>query len=104
MAGPVSPVIDPAELIGKTADDIRRLAKAKGLVPHPSRPDKWMDPVTGKERLRLDPGHIDPLTGLPYNDPKAAVPHHHAYGPDGKTEVVDPSDNNPHFPTEPPHP
>ena len=38
-------------------------------------------------------------TGRPYADPKAAIPHHHAYEPDGKTAVVDPSDGNPHFPT-----
>ena len=35
------------------------------------------DPVTGKERLRLDPGHVDPNTGLPYNLPNARVDHVH---------------------------
>lgn len=66
------------------------------------KPDKWLDPVTGKERLRFDPGHVDMITGLPYNNPKAAVPHHRAYEPDGITRVVDPVDGNPHFPTDPP--
>jgi RHS repeat-associated protein len=96
---PSSPSITPEELAGKSADEIRQLAKDKGLVPHPTKPDKWMDPFTGKERLRIDPGHIDKKTGLPYNDPKARVPHHHGYGPDGKAKIVDPNDGNPHFPT-----
>jgi len=93
--------IGPQDLIGKTAAEIHQLAKDRGLVPHPTKPTKWMDPVTGKERLRIDPGHIDKQTGLPYNDPKAAVPYHHGYGPDGKRKIVDPSDGNPHFPTAP---
>jgi hypothetical protein len=97
----ISPQIHPQELIGKTADEIRQLAIDKGLVPDPNKPDKWLDPITGKERLRLDPGHVDPTTGLPYNDPKAAAPHHHAYGPNGKAKIVDPVDGNPHFPTMP---
>jgi hypothetical protein len=94
-----SPVLTPGDLAGKSAAQIRALAIERALVPHPTKPGKWMDPVTGKERLRIDPGHIDPKTKLPYNDPKAAAPHHHGYGPDGKTKIVDPSDNNPHFPT-----
>jgi hypothetical protein len=100
----VSPTLTAQELLGKTAAEIRQLAKDKGLVPHPTKPDKWLDPVTGKERLRIDPGHIDKQTGLPYNDPKAAAPHHHAYGPDGKTKIVDPADQNPHIPTVQPPP
>jgi RHS repeat-associated protein len=95
----VSPEIRPADLQGKTPDELRQFATDKGLIPHPTKPDKFMDPVTGKERLRLDPGHVDKQTGLPYNDPKAAVPHAHGYGPDGTTKVRDPTDNNPHFPT-----
>jgi RHS repeat-associated protein len=97
----LSPQITAHDLAGKTAEQIRQLAKDRGLVPHPTKPDKWIDPLTGKERLRMDPGHIDKQTGLPYNDPKAAAPHHHGYGPDGKTKVVDPTDGNPHFPTMP---
>lgn len=93
--------INPQDLIGKTAAEIQQLAKDRGLIPHPTKPNKWMDPVTGKERVRIDPGHIDKQTGLPYNDPKAAVPHHHGYGPDGKVKIVDPVDGNPHFPTTP---
>ncbi len=94
-----SPSITADELRGMSAAEVRQLAHDKGLVPHPTRVDKWLDPVTNKERLRLDSGHIDKATGLPYADPKAAIPHHHAYQPDGKTKVVDPSDGNPHFPT-----
>ena len=98
-AANTSPSLTHPELAGKSAAEIRALASEKGLPPHASKPDKWMDPVTGKERLRLDPGHIDKKTGLPYNDPKAAAPHHHGYEPDGKTKIVDPSDQNPHIPT-----
>jgi RHS repeat-associated protein len=95
----VSPSLTHPELVGKSADEIRALASEKGLPAHTSKPDKWLDPLTGKERLRLDPGHMDKKTGLPYNDPKAAAPHHHGYGPDGKTKIVDPIDKNPHIPT-----
>jgi hypothetical protein len=100
-SGKKSPQITAGDLTGKTAAEIRALAKAKGLLPHPTRPDKWMDPVTGKERLRLDPGHVDKKTGLPYRDRKAAVPHDHGYEPDGIIKIVDPADGNPHFPTVP---
>ncbi len=100
MTTPASPNIAPSELQGKTVNEIRALAKAKGLVPHATKPDKWLDPVTGKDAPPPDAGHIDSVTGLPYNDPKAAVPHHHGYEADGKTKIVDPTDGNPHFPTQ----
>lgn len=99
-----SPVIQPAELIGKTRTQIRDLAKLKGLKPvgHPDASDgqtrKWVDPVTGKERLRLDRGHIDPTTGKPYNNPNAAADHVHGYNVNGGA-IVDPVTNDPHFPT-----
>lgn len=100
QGGPAqSPQITPGDLKGKTPEEIRQLGGDLGLVPHPTRPDKWLDPVTGKERLRLDPGHTDKQTGKPYDDPKANVPHSHGYEPDGKTKIVDPDDGNPHFPT-----
>ncbi len=98
-AANTSPLLTHPELAGKTADEIRALASEKGLSPHATKPDKWMDPVTGKERLRIDLGHTDKKTGLPYNDPKAASPHHHGYESDGKTKIIDPSDQNPHIPT-----
>jgi hypothetical protein len=100
--GGESPKITAADLKGKTTTEIRKLATEKGLLPHASKLDKWMDPVTGKERLRIDAGHVDKTTGLPYADPKAAIPHHHGYEPDGITKIVDPSDGNPHFPTQVP--
>jgi hypothetical protein len=100
--GKESPSITAGDLKGKTVAQIRELARAKGLLAHPTKTDKWLDPVTGKERLRMDPGHIDKATGLPYNDPKAAVAHHHGYEADGKTKIVDPDDGNPHFPTQVP--
>jgi len=55
-----SPEITADELKGKTAAEIRALANEKGLVPHPTKLDKWMDPVTGKERLRMDPSDGNP--------------------------------------------
>ncbi|TAG05359.1 MAG: hypothetical protein EAZ43_02400 [Betaproteobacteria bacterium] len=96
-----SPDIQCYDLIGKSTTEIRQLASDKGLVPHATRPDKWMDPATGKRRLRLDKGRIDAETKLPYTDPKAAKPHHHEYESNGKTKIVDPTDGNPHFPTSP---
>lgn len=65
----------------------------------PTKPGKWMDPVTGKERLRIDPGHIDKYTGLPFDNPNAAAPHHHGYDPSGRNPVCDPNTGDKHFPT-----
>jgi RHS repeat-associated protein len=93
-----SPRITAADVQGKTPDQLKAFAREQGLVTHAKNPNKFMDPVTGKERLRLDQGHVDKKTGQPYNDPKAASPHVHAYETNG-SKVVDPSDNNPHFPT-----
>lgn len=100
-----SPTISAAEITGKTKAEIRDLANKKGLIVNPNAqlaadglPRKWKDPVTGKQRLRLDEGHIDKNTGLPYNNPNAAVPHVHAYEPDGVTKVVDSNTGDPHFP------
>lgn len=99
-----SPTITAAELEGKTRAQIESMASNKGLIPF-GQPDpvsgrsrKWKDPVTGKQRLRLDRGHVDPQTGLPYNDPKARVDHVHGYEPDGSTKIRA-ADGNPHFPT-----
>jgi hypothetical protein len=55
----LSCTITPAEITGKTRTEIRDLARNKGLVPageldSAGNPRKWKDPVTGKERLRLD--------------------------------------------------
>ena len=99
---PNSPALTGDELAGKTRAQIRDLADQKGLVPagdttHPDFPRKWKDPVTGKERVRLDRGHIDPATGQPYNNPNAAVDHVHGYGPDGTTKLK--VNNDPHIPT-----
>ncbi|HMA95105.1 MAG TPA: RHS repeat-associated core domain-containing protein [Polyangiaceae bacterium] len=93
------PNITAEHLRGKSPTELRQYATEQGLVPHATKTDKFMDPATGKERLRIDSGHVDPRTGLSYNDPKAAVPHAHGYEPDGKTKIRDPSDGNPHFPT-----
>lgn len=77
------------------------MAGKKGLVQDPKKPNKWRDPESGGERLRIDPGHIDPTTGKPYDNPRAAVPHAHGYDKDGN-KIGDPqSGSDPHFPLKP---
>jgi hypothetical protein len=95
------PSIKPDDLKGKTADEIRDTAKDKGLVPDSKNPDKFRDPDTGKERMRVDPGHVDKTTGKPYDNPNAAGPHAHGYEPDGKTPIRDPETGDKHFPIKP---
>jgi hypothetical protein len=97
-----SPAITGHELEGKTRSQIRELAIKKGLIPAGNKsshdfPRKWIDPITNQERLRLDRGHTDPLTGKPYENPNAAEDHVHGYGPDGKTRIT--VDGDPHIPT-----
>ena len=75
-----SPIISPSDVRHKTRDEIRCLANELGLIPRgdqrlPDYPRKWVDPVTGIPRLRLDRGHIDDDTGLPYDIPNAARDH-----------------------------
>ena len=96
-SGQRSPEISAEEITGKSRDEITRLAAQKGLKPDPKKPDKFRDPVSGKERIRMDPGHIDRATGKPYDNPNAAKPHVHGYKPDG-SKTVDPLTNDPHFP------
>lgn len=99
---PTSPEAKPKDLQGKTADEIKKSADDKGLVPDPKNPNKFRDPVTGKERIRIDKGHVDPKTGKPYDNPNAAGDHAHGYGPDGKP-VVNPETGDKHFPIKPPN-
>ncbi|WP_230945954.1 RHS repeat-associated core domain-containing protein, partial [Burkholderia territorii] len=103
LTGTTPPTITATDITDKTRTEIRGLANQRGLIPAKTdatgAPIKWKCPCTGKERLRLDRGHVDPKTGLPYDDPKAAVDHVHAYDPAGKIKVVSPDDGNPHFPT-----
>jgi RHS repeat-associated protein len=101
-----SPTITDDELRDKTPAEIRQMAKDKGLVAVGTKDSKWKDPVTGKERLLLHEGHLDKVTGLPYDDKEAAVPHVHGFDKDGNPIrnplVKDPNDEtkgNKHFPT-----
>ena len=92
------PEITSDDLEGKTQEEIEDIAKQKGLIQDPKKPNKWRDPITGKERLRIDSGHIDPTTGKPYDNPCAAVPHVHGYNRKGK-KIGDPNaTDDPHFP------
>ena len=99
--GATSPQIKAEDLAGKTRTNIRDLAGNLGLTPHgdPASPDfprKWKDPVTGSPRVRLDRGHTDAGTGLPYDNPNAAGDHVHGYAPDGTPIIID---GDPHIPT-----
>lgn len=98
-----SPSIKPEELTGKTRTEIRDLADQKGFKPYgdkksPDYPRKWKDPITGKERLRLDRGHVDEKTGKPFDHPHAAADHAHGYESSG-AKITDPATKDPHFPT-----
>jgi RHS repeat-associated protein len=95
-----SPRIEPSDLQGKTQGEIEQTAKDKGLVQDSKRPNKYRDPVTGKERIRIDPGHVDKTTGKPFNNPNAAQPHVHGYDPDGQ-KIRDPATGDPHIPLKP---
>lgn len=92
----------PEDVNEKTRSEIRALAESRGLEAF-GNPDsqgndrKWRDPDTKVQRLRIDEGHTDKKTGLPYDDQRAAVPHVHAYDEGGR-KLVDPSTLNPHFP------
>ena len=64
---PKSPVIDPAEVVGKTPAEIDALAKQKGLIPKGPNPSggkgAYVDPVTGEQRILCHPdgcggGHV----------------------------------------------
>ena len=81
-----SPTISKEEITNKTRTEIRELANKKGLKPFgrkddPDYPRKWKDPVTKKQRLRLDPGHLD--DGIPYENQNARIPHAHGYDTNG---------------------
>jgi RHS repeat-associated protein len=96
-----SPEITHADVSNKTHAEIEKMAQDKGLVQDPKKPNKWRDPETGAERIRIDAGHKDPITGKPYDNPRAADPHVHGYDKLGN-KIRDPSaGNDPHFPIKP---
>jgi RHS repeat-associated protein len=98
---PTSPEIKPEELEGKTEEELEKLAKDKGLVQDPRKAGKWRDPVSGKERLLIHPGHLDKDTGLPYDNSRAAAPHAHGFEPGGRG-IGDPNAGGDlHFPIRP---
>jgi RHS repeat-associated protein len=101
-----TPTITADELRNKSRAEIGELAARKGLIPIGAADaksglrKKWKDPVNGNERLRLDRGHVDSKTGMPYDNPRAAVDHVHGLEPDGRTKIRDPfAAGDPHFPT-----
>jgi len=95
--------ITPEDLTDKTPEELRELARQKGLEGHGQTDAngdhrKFRDPNTKEPRIRIDQGHVDPQTGQPYSDPRAAVPHAHGYDSAGNP-VRDPATGNKHFPT-----
>jgi uncharacterized protein RhaS with RHS repeats len=98
---PASPEIKPDDLRDRSKDELEAQAKDKGLVQDVKKPNRWRDPANGRERMRIDPGHVDPKTGRPYENPRAAVPHAHGYDAEGR-KIGDPqAGNDPHFPLRP---
>ena len=96
-----SPSFSANEVANQTRTQLRNLAIRKGLVPkgdatQAEYPRKWDDPATGRPRLRLGRGHVDPTTGQPYSNPNAAADHVHAYDASGAKIFVN-GDN--HIPT-----
>lgn len=93
---PSSPSIDPADVAGKTPDEIDRLAGEKGLDAKGSDPKagkgSYTDPVTGKQRILV---HPDADCG----------PHCHVNNPQGERldingQVVPPESPDAHLPLE----
>jgi len=96
-------IIKAEEIMNKTRTEIRELAEKKGLKPigdknAPDYPRKWADPDTNQQRLRLDKGHIDRKSGLPYDKQNASVDHVHAYDEQGNP-IIDPQTGDNHLPT-----
>jgi hypothetical protein len=92
-----SSTITHSDLTNQTRAGIDQLAREKGFVEDQKKSGKYLDPVTNKERVRVDDGHVDKGTGRPYNNPNAAVPHVHGYAEDG-SNIVHPETNDHHFP------
>ena len=95
----VSPEITHTDLTDKTKDEAIQFAKDKRLVQNPDYPPKWMDPVTGKERLRINDAHVVEPTGKLYKG-TAGVPHLHGSLPGGPKEgkIMNPETGDLHFP------
>jgi hypothetical protein len=76
-----------------------------GRVDEEGKETKYLDPVTGKQRVRIDRGHVDKKTGEQVDDPPSAgVPHVHGYDESGKKKIRDET-GDPHFPLkDPPSP
>jgi hypothetical protein len=73
-----------------------------GRVDEEGKETKYLDPVTGKQRVRIDGGHVDKETGEPVDPPSAAAPHVHGYDKSGK-KIRDET-GDPHFPLKDPAP
>jgi hypothetical protein len=59
-----SPLIEPGELVGKTAEEIDIYARSIGLIPRGPDPasgeGSYVDPLTGEQRILIHPkeGHF----------------------------------------------
>jgi hypothetical protein len=69
--GATSPTIDPADVAGKTPQEIDQLAKDNGLIPKGPDPANgrgaYVDPATGEQRILVHPN--DPCPHCHVNDP-----------------------------------
>ena len=97
--------LKPEDLKNKTRQELRDKAQEKGYKPDPKNDpndpngkEKFRDPNTNKQRIRIDPGHKDPKTGKPYDNPNAAQEHAHGYDSEGNP-IRDPNTGDKHFPT-----
>lgn len=89
-----SPDIDPADISGKSPEEIEELAIRNGLIPKGTDPKSgkgsWVDPVTGEQRILSHPN------GEPF-------PHAHVNNPSGQRlgpggQVVEPEAPSAHLP------
>ncbi|WP_249173912.1 DUF637 domain-containing protein [Burkholderia sp. AU19243] len=70
-SAPESPTIDPADVAGKTPEEIDQHAKDSGLIPKGPNPQggqgAYVDPVTGEQRILIHPA--DPCPHCHVNNP-----------------------------------
>lgn len=94
--------VTAADLTDTTVQGLRDLAAERGYDPFGQRDAdglyrRFRYPGTKQQALRIDQGHVDPDTDLPYDNPNAAVLHGHGSDFSG-APVRDPETGDPHFP------
>lgn len=91
--GSTSPTINPADIAGKTPQEIDQIARSAGLTPKGLNPmggkGAYVDPVTGEQRVLIHPEGPSPHAHV--NDPAGA-----RLGPNGP--LVPPESPGAHLP------